>query len=311
MSIKSIVRKSLAQLTAIDFVRNLLRQISRIDSIALPDSFWQRFPVNAEFTVENPTGASFLYSSHGLEPIGRSLFWKGILGYEPETIELFIKLVKSAKNFIDIGSNTGLFSLLAVSNNQKVQVYAFEPVPFTRNLLEHNIKINGFQDQISVSSYACSDKSGIDRFYIPDGAGTPDVQARLASDGDNLNGEYIEVTTTKFDDFLDNNRSAFADDSQTCLVKIDVEGFEDKVLTGMSETIDRLSPIIIFECNPGGQATAIGNLLQGKNYTLFSIQRNGVDRVEQIVPDLDLKFRNFLAIPAAQLHNPEIVNIIA
>jgi hypothetical protein len=79
------------------------------------------------------------------------------------------------------------------------------------------------------------------------------------------------------------------------LVKIDVEGFEDKVLEGMQETLKRWHPAIIFEVLPGGPAKAIEDVLRPLGYSFSCITPNGAEPVQHLDAGLASE-RNFLAI---------------
>ena len=88
-------------------------------------------------------------------------------------------------------------------------------------------------------------------------------------------------------------------DGKTKLVKMDIEGSEDKALLGMAETICDSRPVIFFECNPGGPAAAIETTLRGYGYRLYSIVGGHPCELKKLVPEeFSHGHHNFLASTA-------------
>ncbi|MBA3922661.1 MAG: FkbM family methyltransferase [Nostocaceae cyanobacterium] len=81
---------------------------------------------------------------------------------------------------------------------------------------------------------------------------------------------------------------------QIDLIKIDVEGFEDKVLEGMQQTLTNSSPTIIVECNPDSPFLAVETTLRKFGYKFFHLCAEGPVSVERITPDEKQLERNFL-----------------
>src|SRR4030042_4007070 len=87
-------------------------------------------------------------------------------GWEVETIRLFKQLAKEGDTVVDIGAHIGYYTLLAariVGDTGKV--YAFEPDPANHDVLVGNIKLNGFQNVVTVRK-AISDKNGQIELYL-------------------------------------------------------------------------------------------------------------------------------------------------
>ncbi len=139
---KQSARECLRIIMRADFLKKALRFLSMKN--LLPEFIWRRLPVEGVFEVKVPGGARFNYCSTRHDAIGRSLFWKGIFCHEGETVAEFIRHIKDAKVFFDIGANTGIYSLISMAVNPSVNVVAFEPVDRIRRHLKNNIEINGF-----------------------------------------------------------------------------------------------------------------------------------------------------------------------
>ncbi|MFQ5417297.1 MAG: response regulator, partial [Myxococcota bacterium] len=105
----------------------------------LPHAVWSRLPIDQRFPVPFAADISFLYESLDGDAIGRALYLFGAESYEFETTEVFARLARRASVVLDIGANTGLFSLIACAANPDSKVIAFEPVDRVRDLLTENI----------------------------------------------------------------------------------------------------------------------------------------------------------------------------
>jgi len=65
--------------------------------------------------------------------------------YEPVETKLILELVKPGAAILDIGANIGYYSLLfAKLTGPSGQVFAFEPDPYSYDLLQQNILENGY-----------------------------------------------------------------------------------------------------------------------------------------------------------------------
>ena len=73
------------------------------------------------------------------------LFWKGVEAkYEKMSYDLWMNLSKKSSVILDVGANTGIYSLISKTVNPKAEVYAFEPMPDVYQQLETNEKLNNF-----------------------------------------------------------------------------------------------------------------------------------------------------------------------
>jgi FkbM family methyltransferase len=172
------------------------------------------------------------------------LFWHGIEGHEPDTSRTLRFFFERAANFIDVGANCGLYSMLGPLWNPNLQVVAFEPVPAIFQGLQRNVRLNHLESSVRCENVALSSQSGRATLFLPtpqaldlESTGTlvPDSwQARKGS-------PELDVETVRFDDY-ERRQPMHVD-----LVKIDVEDFEARVLEGMHATIMRDRPFIVCE----------------------------------------------------------------
>jgi FkbM family methyltransferase len=253
----------------------------------LPSSVWHRLPVNGNFSVQIEDNY-FSYESTTGDSIGRALYWRGWEGFEPETLSVFLKLIKDAQSFFDIGANTGIFTLIACAVNPKIKVVAFEPVPRVFARLKTNINANGFEKRVVVRNDAVSNSSGQARLHVPDSE-LPSSASMNEVGLRGYKGSLIEVVTVTLDQI-------YYDYGAPQVVKIDVEGFEDKVLEGMTEILQYHEPALIVECNPDGPYEKIESLLSQFNYRFFHILPDGPAPNAHIAPDQQEHYRNWLCM---------------
>ena len=151
---------------------------------------------------------------------------------EPAVQKLLLECLNPGDVFYDIGANVGYFSLLACKLvGDYGEVHCFEPLPENAAILRANLAANGFSN-FTVHECALSDDSGNATLVVADLPG----QAALARE--RAGGRALTVATVRLDDL---------ELPLPTLVKIDVEGAEDRVLTGMRQTLARARPAIVVE----------------------------------------------------------------
>jgi FkbM family methyltransferase len=282
LNLKKIARLAINTAVNNTITRRILLLFTRAK--LMPDFILNRLFIATQFTVSTPGGKPFQYQTLKEDYLGNTLFWRG--EYEPETTIIFQQLAKKARVILDIGANTGFFSMLALAANESARAIAFEPVPANYKLLKAHIKINDWEERISLEPQAVSNFVGTTKFHIP--FDEVPLSGSLELTGfRGYEGELIEVRVTSIDAFY--NREEAID-----LVKIDVEGFEDKVLEGMSGILTRFSPDLIVECNHDGPFLNIEAILQQFGYRFFHLVPQGAIPVEKIRPDSQGHYRNYL-----------------
>jgi FkbM family methyltransferase len=131
--------------------------------------------------------------------------------------------------FLDIGANIGVTLVGAARAGRRV--LAFEPAPVNLRYLNATVCLNGFEQLVEVVPAAVGAVSGAVRFAEHPTRGDNSAMS-AATAGLNIGGETreVEVRMWAIDDFVARNpRWAAAD---CVLVKVDVQGFELRVLEG-------------------------------------------------------------------------------
>lgn len=195
----------------------------------IPEPVYSRLPPLGAHTVTSPAGHSFTYVADKSDNLARGVVWGNLTVWEATSLRAFSELSRTSTRFLDVGAYSGIYSLIACADGPG-EAIAFEPNPAIRQLLERNIRANGWEGRITVVPKGASDGSGTARMTIPGDT----TAARVDFAG---TGPAIELTT--IDEVLDGRAAD--------IIKIDVEGFESRVLTGASKTLERYTPALIVE----------------------------------------------------------------
>ncbi len=219
------------------------------------------------------------------EHIQRQLFWYGF--YERDSILTWEFFMNKNKVVLDIGANTGYYSLVAAPLCHRV--FSFEPSAKTREGLNKNIALNACEN-ISVQSYALSDAVGRSVFY--ESAADNSGMSGLA-EPENYSGKQETVSTITLDEWMNTHGVEQAD-----MIKADVEGAEMLLLAGMKETIVKSRPVIFMEIRNellnkfGYRLTDIYEFLYRYNYSGYEILEPGV--LKQVIEPVESDHLVFL-----------------
>ncbi|MDA8631246.1 FkbM family methyltransferase [Litoricolaceae bacterium] len=140
--------------------------------------------------------------------------------------------------FVDVGANIGAYSILAAGGG--ANVIAIEPIPSTYAVLEKNIALNAFGDCIEALNIGLGAANGNLRF-----SGNEDTVNHVLAENEVCN-HSVNVPVGRLDDILQGRKPR--------AIKIDVEGFETKVLEGAAKTlVDSNLIAVIMELNGSGK----------------------------------------------------------
>ena len=157
--------------------------------------------------------------------------------YEPEVLRFLGSHLSAGKIFVDVGAWIGLYSLLGSDLvRPDGKVYAFEPETESRKLLQRNLKANHATNVI-VGHYALSNKSG----QLLMDARPMSSLARICSNEEAPRHGLVKVEATTLDEFFK------AKSEQPDIVKIDVEGHEDRVVEGGERTLGNRQTTVVIE----------------------------------------------------------------
>jgi FkbM family methyltransferase len=161
------------------------------------------------------------------------------------------RFVEPGMTVIDVGANFGYYTVLfgeAVGSGGRV--VAVEPVPSTARLLALSIELNGYTRYTTLHEVALGrNASGEAHMFVPS------HEPKNALVVPSARSDTIKVKSTN----LDTSLKGF---DRVDLIKIDAEGAELDILSGMEAVIAKHQPAVVLEFNAHRYADAKGFLAQ-------------------------------------------------
>lgn len=151
------------------------------------------------------------------DPVGRAMVCKGL--WEIRQFEMMEREIAARRGdrravFLDVGAQSGLYSLYFQRFGGFDEIHAFEASPRNQVLLDLHLQMNGLEDAIAVHRVAVSDGPG-------------EIDAAIFGSAARLRAGDAAIPAMALDDVLA-PRDVFL------VVKIDVDGLEDRVIEGMT-----------------------------------------------------------------------------
>jgi FkbM family methyltransferase len=217
-------------------------------------------------------GAFQFSSSNNLDTVGVTVREQGLAAYEAPVTDILIELVKVSSGVIlDVGANTGLYTLAAAAAGPAIQVIAFEPLAPVRGLLQRNVSLNpDLESRITIEPVGLSSEAGSFSFYetINNRGYVSTSSSFEPQHVEIVGGEFVEhvIRTVTLDDFalsLGGRRVSF--------MKIDVEGHEHAVITGGRRFLAEHRPIFTVEILSNSEKGPIDKFLIEEDYLAFAM----------------------------------------
>jgi FkbM family methyltransferase len=229
-----------------------------------------------------------LYSS-GFTTIENEIFWNGIdNSWEKISLRIWQYLAKNSSTILDIGANSGIYSIVASCINPKANIHAFEPVERTSKLLLQNISLN-MPNNIFFHQKAVSNKTGIATFYD-----VPTESQYSAS----LNEEMLNQIENRISyevDVIDLDNFEPLKSIEIDLIKLDVEMHEPEAIEGMIEIIKRDQPFLLIEILSNEIANKIQSIFSSFEYSYYNIDEVNIPKkVENLTASAHY---NYLFVP--------------
>lgn len=187
-------------------------------------------------------GAQFVMHSTGDDLIANELFYG--YDYEAQEFHLLAKLLLRSNVFVDVGANTGAYSLFASSLYPELSIYSFEPNPANCERFLCNIDLSGARN-INLSQQAVGASRGKVGFALPAHEGisaTSSAVAAFSAAFASVPGRTVQVPLTTLDEALSDVTITPAD-----VIKIDVEYYEVAVLQGAIKILRYKRPVVLIE----------------------------------------------------------------
>ena len=194
---------------------------------------------------------------------------KTLFTKEPDTLD-WINGFKSNETFWDIGANIGIYSLYAASKIN-MQVISFESSMNNLRVLSKNISINNFQNKIKLFQLPLLDKKNtfmtMNERYDIEGAAHNSFGKNLDDEGHEFNpSTNYKIFGTSINNILDEKILELPNH-----IKIDVDGFEHKILAGADKYLSFSSiKSILVEVNENyfEQYAEIIRIMNKANFTI-------------------------------------------
>ena len=171
---------------------------------------------------------------------------------------------------LDVGANLGLISAYVISKIPTVKIFAFEPGPVQRELLEMTVAKNGLSEKITVYADGLGKEPGKALFNTHDpkfvaGDGFIDTGRAPAA-------HAIEVNVTTLDAWWEGQNRP-----KVTVAKIDTEGAELWILQGGVKMLAEARPVLYLEIEPKNLKVYPYNhldilaFLEENDYQLFTL----------------------------------------
>lgn len=158
----------------------------------------------------------------------------GETGLEEGMISAVLALVPENPVIWDIGANAGFFITALLQRLKSYsEVRLFEPNP---KLIPTLAELANYLSNLYAHNLALSDTTGVIALYVPIGDST------VASLTPMPHSAAVDVACTTGDIFLKDTDAA-----DPSVIIIDTEGNDCRVITGLSNLIERKRPVIFFE----------------------------------------------------------------
>lgn len=155
--------------------------------------------------------------------------------YENNQIKYLIQSIEKSnfQYFIDVGANSGVYSLIIKKRFENIKIISFEPIKKSIKKFLINLKKNPGLNDIKIYKFGLSDKNTSlmmksqvrDKYIQTGGFG-------VVNKNENLDNFHTEMALFKIGDDILNIKN------KKIVLKIDTEGHEDSVLKGLIKLIN-------------------------------------------------------------------------
>jgi len=227
----------------------------RLVTRGIPDTAWASGPGRYRLMRDDTLSATLIVDLS--EPRGRSHWFLGRFT-DVATSLLIESCLREGDTFIDVGAHHGLHSLRASRVvGTAGRVHAFEPDPTSFALLRLHMALN-VRSNVTAQELALSDAAGAANLFPAGGGSTLRETSGVSP---------VRVAVRRGDDVLEPDAL-----SGRVLIKIDTEGYEQRVLDGLGALLDRDETVLCVEVTDrwlralGSSAEAVFNGLRAKGF---------------------------------------------
>ncbi len=206
------------------------------------------------------------------EDVGREILL--FKSYERPDSDFLSSLVHPEDICVDVGANTGYYTMLMAARVKKGQIHSFEPVPLIWHLLKCGILLNGFK-HICANNLAIASCNGESTFS----QAIDSAYSSLIPVGRKAQENQITISVDTLDNYVANRGLDRID-----ILKVDVEGAEARVIQGGAAifgSVKKRPRVAMFEVyNPnlrpyGSSVNEIVRMMEGFGYKPFFVSKKG------------------------------------
>ncbi len=211
---------------------------------------------------------SFIYRSVDYDDLNM-MCRENLKNWESSSREIFSILSLKSKCAVDIGSYSGIYTLVAAKTNKKIRTISFEPNPDLIKVLARNVQINRIKNY-RLEQLALDNESGPAILYLNHDKYTSIGSLIKSSSA----GKQLMVQKCTLDQYCQDNQVEIID-----LMKIDTEGGELNILEGSKSTLRSFSPLILMEALSSSALEAQYKYLKQFDYLLPArVKGDGYDK---------------------------------
>ncbi|TXG38864.1 FkbM family methyltransferase [Seonamhaeicola maritimus] len=230
--------------------------------------FWKENPLHGEVEIKIQEIENFKMYNENDDTVVKELYWTNFMGWEYTSLVLWNDLSKLNKSGViyDIGSYTGVYSIIAAKHSRENKVFAFDIQTNTLERLRKNCLINDLNNVFGHNK-ACTDFNGETTFSFYQEEGIISSVASLVQK--KMNNLNQGIDAIKLDDF----NSEISKNHVVRLLKIDVEDAELNTLAGMQKILSVHSPDVLVEINNYNNLKKVKKLFP-KAYRIYDIDED-------------------------------------
>lgn len=230
----------------------------------------------------------FRLFAHWDDSIVDTLFRNPLQYSEYQELILFHQLAKNPGTIIDVGANTGLYTIVAHLANKENQIVAFEPYHVNFERLIRNLKINSIDSGISLQQCAVGDQTGTTSFEVPANDQVCDVPSADLEFTRKFYRRWMQYKTIEVPQITLDQFISTAGITDVRLIKIDVENFELNVLNGALLLLRTQKPVLLVEMFVDEARTRwYEEVLKPLGYYCYLVLKEGIVRTDtlEVNPD--------------------------
>lgn len=219
------------------------RSASHFFSKLVPNPYQYKVPCHRTFSREG-----IILSVDLSDYIGHFYYF----GFQDPSLEKLYELCREDAVVLDIGCNIGFTALKLAQKAKAGSVICFEPDPFNYACCRKNLELNRFHN-IRALNVALGNDTGKVQMELRTPANRGGNRINQSS------ARGLPVDIRRLDDLIGELMVDRVD-----LIKIDVEGYELKVMEGAEQTIRAFKPILFIELDDNNlkdQADSAGELI--------------------------------------------------